>query len=174
MIFNIKPPITFSWRKHLRGNATHSKVKAGDNVGNVSGRDTIITTITHVSPVPAIQAEVYGSGARRMLQGKFTSKAGQQLVVLAIEINGVRCTVQQSFSRVIALESLPGFQCPPELFTDAIPNGDICLKVEYRTLDGQRYELTQWGKQERMATGAFNIDFGKFKSAPTIQPISED
>ena len=168
MVFpiNISNQLKFTWRKRLDAGATQSKVKMGDvSNGTVSGRDTniIVNAAIYNGPLPEVAAEVYGDGSTRMIRGNLHNKSGQMVTVLGLDINGTHTAFNLSLNRTMPI---PGFHYPVTLFTDAVPGGDICLKVEYRTLDGRRYELEQRGKQKGRMSGGFDLVFNEASIKP--------
>ncbi|MEK7597281.1 MAG: hypothetical protein AAB441_01395 [Patescibacteria group bacterium] len=129
------PHITAGGNISVRGNI---------NVGNFN------KTITR--GIPEFHLHLYGAGLKRAIKGHIEKKDNKTLIVENISIDGLETTLNRQFIKFLSITDL---NISDSLFTDR--KQDIVVKVIYRTLIGERYELFQTMSQENRADGLFNI-----------------
>lgn len=102
--------------------------------------------------VPEFHLHLYGSGAKRKIEGHAEKKDSRTLVLESIEIGSAETKVDKQFTRLLPLTDI---NFSDSLFTTKQP--EINVTVHYRTLDGKKYQLLRTMTQEIRADGLFNV-----------------
>lgn len=102
--------------------------------------------------VPEFHLHLYGSGAKRKIEGHAEKKDSRTLVLESIEIGSAETKVDKQFTRLLPLTDI---NFSDSLFTTKQP--EINVTVHYRTLDGKKYQLLHTMTQETRADGLFNV-----------------
>lgn len=156
--------------KPVAENVSHNRsspfIKAG---GSISAGGDIIVGNHEINtsagrPIPEFHLQLYGSGANLSFEGHIEKKSSITLVVLYIEIDGVKTEVNQPFTKLVHLKDLRFDQ---SIFKHKKSN--ISVKVYYKKLTDGLFEYSQTAKQELRADKRFNI---ALVGAPKIKQIS--
>lgn len=121
--------------------------------------------------VPEFHLHLYGSGAKRKIEGHAEKKDSRTLVFESIKIDSVKTKIEKQFTRLLPLTDV---NFSDSLFTTKQP--EINVRVHYRTLDGKKYQLLHTMTQEKRADGLFNVSLigsPYIKSITSTSDISE-
>lgn len=149
-------------QKNMYKNSPH--INAGGDIK--SGGHIIVgssNVIGSANP-PEFHLQLYGSGAKREIEGHIEKQSGPILVAETIEIDGLETILNQQFTKLVYLKNL---NFPTDLFTTK--KREIIVKVVYRTLDGKKFEYSQGMSQEERADNLFNI---ALTGSPSIKGLS--
>jgi len=110
------------------------------------------TIIQKNDSIPKIHLHLYGSGAKRRVEGHVEKKDDKTLILESIEIDQIKTKVERQFTRLLPLTDI---NFSNSLFTTKKPK--IEVRIIYRTLDGKKYRLTQAMTQTSRTDGFLNI-----------------
>ncbi len=136
---------------HQESKNIFSKVSQQVNIQNFDG-------------VPEFHLHLYGSGAKRRIEGHAEKKDSRTLVLESIEIGSTKTKIERQFTKLLPLTDV---NYSDSLFTTKEP--EINVRVNYRTLDGKKYQLSQTMTQEKRADGLFNVSLN---GSPYIKSLS--
>ncbi len=113
--------------------------------------------------IPEIHLHLYGSGAKRRVEGHIEKRNSKMLIVESIDINKLKTTIEKQFIKLLPLKNL---KYSDSLFTTKMRN--IEVKMKYRTLDGKCYEFSQQMIQQKRKDDLFNVSLG---GTPSIRKL---
>lgn len=148
-------------QKNMYKNSPHIKaggdIKSGGHI--IVGNSNVVGSVN----LPEFHLHLYGSGAKREIEGHIEKQGGPMLVAETIEIDGLETILNQQFTKLFYLKNL---NFPSDLFTTKKQN--INVKVVYRTLDGRKFEYSQEMSQEGRADNLFNVSL---MGTPSIRKL---
>ncbi len=118
---------------------------------------------TYKSDMPEVTLAVSAQASKGQISVKLSNKSSQTLIAITLWVNGEVTELNQQFTKQYTAENI---KFPEGIFNKEI--GDVAVELEYGTLGGLRYKLTQIGRQEERADGQFNVIFSDPSS---IEPL---
>lgn len=131
---------------------------------NIFSKVSQQVNIQNFDEVPEFHLHLYGSGAKRKIEGHAEKQDSKTLVLESIEIGLTKTKIERQFTRLLPLTDI---NFTDSLFTTEEP--EINVRVNYRTLDGRKYQLLQAMTQEKRADGLFNVSL---TGSPYIRNIN--
>lgn len=141
-------------------NSVHQESK------NIFSKVSQQVNIQNFDEVPEFHLHLYGSGAKRKIEGHAEKQDSKTLVLESIEIGLTKTKIERQFTRLLPLTDI---NFTDSLFTTEEP--EINVRVNYRTLDGKKYQLLQAMAQEKRADGLFNV---LLSGSPYIRNINSN
>lgn len=114
--------------------------------------------------ISEIRLHLYGSGAKRRIEGHIGKRNSKTLIAESIDINGLQTRIEKQFTKLLPLKNL---KYPDSIFTTKMRS--IEVKVKYRTLDGKCYEFFQQMIQQKRQDDLFNVSLS---GTPSIRKLN--
>lgn len=148
---------------NIHKNSPH--IRAGGHI--VSGGNINVGNFTHTitADIPEFHLQLYGTGSKRTIEGHAEKQDSRTLVIEYVTIDGLKTDLNLNFTKLTYLKNL---NFPQSLFLEK--KGNIEVNVIYKTLNGERYKLSQSMIQTNRADGLFNIGL---TGSPSIKELSE-
>lgn len=155
--------ISFSFNKSEKRKYDRSIHQESKNIFSKVSQQV---NIQNFDEVPEFHLHLYGSGAKRKIEGHAEKQDSKTLVLESIEIGLTKTKIERQFTRLLPLTDI---NFTDSLFTTEEP--EINVRVNYRTLDGKKYQLLQAMAQEKRADGLFNVSLS---GSPYIRNINSN